>query len=51
MPEEKDGLTDLLFRAGLIRVTGPGDMSHTTALDAHDGEYPLLRYTKVAEQR
>ena len=50
-PEEKDGLTDLLFRAGLIRVTGPGDMSHTTALDAHDGEYPLLRYTKVAEQR
>lgn len=49
--EEREELADLLFRAGVIRVTGPGDMSHTTALDAHDGEYPLRRYTRVVEER
>lgn len=48
---ERAGLTDLLFRAGVIRVTGPAAMSHTTALDAHDGEYPLRRYTRIVEVR
>lgn len=48
---ERAELTELLFRAGVVRVTGPGSMSHTTALDAHDGEYPLRRYTRVVEYR
>ena len=33
-----------------IRVTGPGDMSRTTCGDAHDGDYPLRRYTRVTER-
>jgi len=49
--DEREELTQLLFRAGIIRVTGPGSMSHTTALDAHDGEYPLIRYTRIVETR
>ena len=49
--DEQEELTQLLFRAGIIRVTGPGSMSHTTALDAHDGEYPLIRYTRIVETR
>ncbi len=50
-PEERAELVELLFRAGVVRVTGAGSMSHTTALDAHDGEYPLRRYTRVVEER
>ncbi|MBQ8589521.1 MAG: acyl-CoA reductase [Firmicutes bacterium] len=49
--DEREELSQLLFRAGIIRVTGPGSMSHTTALDAHDGEYPLIRYTRIVETR
>jgi len=48
---EREQLCDLLFRAGVIRVTGGETMSHTTALDAHDGEYPLRRYTRIVESR
>lgn len=50
-PEEREELSDLLFRAGVTRVTPPGEMSHTTPLDAHDGELPLLRYTRIVEER
>ncbi len=50
-PAEREGLTDLLFRAGVTRVTAPGTMSHTTALDAHDGDAPLRRYTRIVEER
>lgn len=49
--DEHEELTNLLFRAGIIRATGPSSMSHTTALDAHDGEYPLIRYTRIVETR
>lgn len=50
-PAERKELTDLLFRAGVTRVTSPGEMSHTTALDAHDGQSPLRRYTRIVEAR
>ena len=49
-PEEREGLAMALLRAGVVRVTGPGDMSRTTCGDAHDGDYPLRRYTRVTER-
>ena len=49
-PEEREELAGLLLRAGVVRVTGPGEMSRTTCCDAHDGEYPLRRYTRVTER-
>ena len=48
---ERQGLTALFFRAGVTRVTGPGEMSRVSALDAHDGELPLRRYTRMVEER
>ncbi len=49
--EEREELTNLLFRAGVTRVTGPGEMSLVSALDAHDGELPLRRYSRIVEER
>ena len=49
-PEEREELAMALLRSGVVRVTGPGDMSRTTCGDAHDGEYPLRRYTRVTER-
>lgn len=37
----------LLVRAGVVRVTNGHNMSQTYCGAAHDGEYPLQRYTKV----
>ena len=49
-PEEREELAMALLRSGVVRVTGPGDMSRTTCGDAHDGDYPLRRYTRVTER-
>ena len=49
-PEEREALSLLLLRAGVVRVTGPGEMSRSTCGDAHDGEYPLRRYTRITER-
>ena len=49
-PEEREELALLLLRAGVVRVTGPGEMSRSTCGDAHDGEYPLRRYTRITER-
>ena len=48
--EEREELAALLLRSGVVRVTGPGEMSRSTCCDAHDGEYPLRRYTRVTER-
>lgn len=48
-PEERRSLTETLLRAGLVRITGAGEMSRGTCTDAHDGEYPLQRYTRVVQ--
>ena len=48
-PEEREELTGLLLRAGVNRVTAVGHMSRSFPGEAHDGEYPLRRYTRVAD--
>ena len=47
--EERAALSALLARAGVVRVTGPGDMSRTVPGEAHDGTYPLAAYTRIVE--
>lgn len=47
--EEREELSELLLRAGATRVTKAGDMSRMVSGEAHDGEYPLLRYSKIVE--
>lgn len=48
-PEERNALTALLARAGVNRVTRGGHMSRTFPGEAHDGEYPLLRYQRLVD--
>lgn len=48
-PQERAELTELLCRAGVVRVTQAGLMSRTAAGEAHDGTFPLREYTRVAE--
>jgi hypothetical protein len=45
--EKRAALTDQLARCGVVRVTRAGDMSAVFFGEAHDGEYPLLRYTRI----
>lgn len=40
-------LSELLARSGVTRITTPGAMSEYFAGEAHDGEYPLRRYTRI----
>ena len=40
-------LSDILCRSGVTRVTQAADMSAYFYGEAHDGEYPLRRYTRV----
>ena len=36
-------------KAGAVRITHAGNMSRMSCGDAHDGEYPLRRYSRIAE--
>lgn len=47
--EEREELADLLIKAGVTRIAGNGDMSLMAPEAAHDGEYPLRRYSKIVE--
>lgn len=47
--KEREELADLFIKAGATHVTRAGRMAHSTAGAAHDGEYPLRRYTRIAE--
>ena len=47
--QERRELTYLLLRSGAVRVCRPEEMSVFPGGEAHDGEYPLLRYTKLTE--
>ncbi len=47
--EEREELSNYLLRAGATRVTHAGDMSRMFSGEAHDGEYPLQRYSKIVE--
>lgn len=46
-PEDRASLTNTILRAGAVRVTRAGSMSDTFDGEAHDGEFPLLRYTRT----
>ena len=48
-PEEREELTALLARAGATRITRAGEMSRTFPGEAHDGEYSLRRYIRLAD--
>ncbi len=45
---QREELAELLVRAGLVRITG-SDMSRTVAGEAHDGSYPLRKYSRIVE--
>lgn len=42
-------LSNLLARAGAVRITEAGEMSRTLAGEAHDGDYPLQMYSRIVE--
>jgi len=46
--DERRKLTDLLAKAGVVRITG-GNMSRSVAGEAHDGTYPLREYCRMVE--
>lgn len=43
-------LSDILARAGVTRITSAGAMSDYFPGEAHDGEYPLRRYTRTVNE-
>lgn len=44
--DEREELSELLFQAGVIRITRPEDMSSSYCGAAHDGAYALRKYMK-----
>ena len=46
---ERAALSALLARAGVVRITGAGDMSRAVPGEAHDGTFPLAAYTRIVE--
>jgi len=42
--------SDLLIKAGVVRITTPFDMSSMSMGEAHDGTYPLRLYTRIIEK-
>ena len=46
--DDRPILAERLLRAGVTRVTG-GDLSRMFVGEAHDGFYPLARYSRIAE--
>jgi hypothetical protein len=48
-PSELQPISDILFSTGVVRVCPGENMSLTYCGAAHDGEYPLRRYTKIAD--
>lgn len=45
--EERPELSRLLLRAGAVKIRSGRDMSQSFCGEAHDGEYPLRRYSKI----
>ncbi len=46
---DRAALAEILARAGLARITRPGDLSRTLPGEAHDGAYPLRLYSRIVE--
>ena len=49
--DEYAALRNKLWRAGVVRITKGFDMSHTYCGAAHDGDYPLRRYTRTVSSQ
>lgn len=47
--DEREELADILGRAGVVRITEGKDMSAMLSGEAHDGDYPLRRYSRIVE--
>lgn len=47
--DEWDSLSYQFCRIGAVQIRKGWDMSHISWGDAHDGEYPLRRYSKIIE--
>ncbi len=48
---ERDTLSNILYRAGVNRITSCGAMSKTYAGEPHDGAYTLRKYVKRVSRR
>lgn len=48
--QDRAELSDILARAGVTRITTAGAMSDYFPGEAHDGEYPLRRYTRTVNE-
>lgn len=47
--EQREELSCLLSRAGVVKIRRGEDMSAYYEGESHDGEYPLLRYVKIVD--
>ena len=47
--DEREEYVDMFARAGAVRIMDGKDMSRMFLGEAHDGEYPLRRYSRVVE--
>ena len=48
-PADRVRFTEMLMRCGVTRILTAGRMSDTFLGEAHDGEYPLRRYTRIVD--
>lgn len=47
--DEREEFVDIFARAGAVRIMEGKDMSRMFLGEAHDGEYPLRRYSRLVE--
>ena len=45
--KERPLLEELLLKTGIVKLCSPLEMSKNYCGEAHDGQYPLARYTKI----
>ena len=48
-PDLRAELSETIARAGVTRIMRAGHMSVSFEGEAHDGEYPLMRYTRIVD--
>ena len=47
--DEREEFVDIFARAGAVRIMEGKDMSRMFLGEAHDGEYPFRRYSRLVE--
>lgn len=47
---DRAALSEIFARCGATRITTAGNMSEYFSGEAHDGEYPLRRYTRIVNE-